>query len=208
MFVPNKFQLTDQKLLEQFIAHNRFGVMITTDLNATHLPFMCEADENGDLCLFAHMARANPHWKNSEGSRALVVFTGPHAYISPTWYANRPAVPTWNYTAVHCYGKISLLDENDTQQSMDQLVSLYEPQLLANEQVMPEEYQQRLRKAVVGFKLVIDNIQGKEKLGQHRTTEDQLGVHTALQQSSNPVAQLLAEYMLKRNLGIGDKQSS
>ncbi|MDO6712171.1 FMN-binding negative transcriptional regulator [Aliiglaciecola sp. 2_MG-2023] len=204
MYVEKKFQLSDLDAMRSFIAQNSFGLIVSTDLNSTHLPFVCDVDENGKLCLFAHMAKANPHWKTIDNNRALVVFNGAHAYISPSWYATKPAVPTWNYVAVHCYGVVQLLDEDDTALRMRQLISHYEPSLLKDDSTMPEDYQQRLRQAVVGFKLEIDDIQGKEKLGQHRKHEDQLGVFSSLNNSADPVAKLLAEYMEERSLGNGE----
>lgn len=91
-----------------------------------------------------------------------MVFSGAHAYISPTWYDAKPAVPTWNYAAVHCYGVASLLSDTETQDMLDKLVTKYEPKLLQDKQIMPDEYQQKLRQAIVGFKIVIDEIQAKK----------------------------------------------
>lgn len=151
------------------------------------------------------MAKANSHHKELQGQRILVIFNGPHAYISPCWYASQPAVPTWNYIAVHCYGKFELLSDDDNQSAMEELVSKYEPSLLDNPEIMPADYQQRLRQAVVGFKVVVDEILAKEKLGQHRKQEDQQGVYAALQNSPSADARLLAAYMQKRHKGTGER---
>ncbi|MFA3790476.1 FMN-binding negative transcriptional regulator [Aliiglaciecola sp. SL4] len=204
MHIEKHFQLTDLERLQAIIAKNSFGLFITADLNSTHLPFVSELDENGKLCLFAHMAKANSHWKTIDNKRGLIVFSGPHAYISPNWYAKKPAVPTWNYVAVHCYGDVQLLNDNETVARMNQLVSHYEPDLLDDQNTMPDDFQQRLRQGVVGFKLEVTDIQGKEKLGQHRSHEDQQGVFTGLTNSADPIAKLLAEYMKEHNLGNGE----
>ncbi|MDO6693434.1 FMN-binding negative transcriptional regulator [Aliiglaciecola sp. 3_MG-2023] len=204
MHVEKHFQLTDLGELQNIIAQNSFGLLVTADLSATHLPFVCELDENGKLWLYAHMAKANSHWKTIDNTRALVVFNGPHAYISPSWYDKKPAVPTWNYVAVHCYGDVHLLDEGETAIRMHQLVSHYEPSLLKDEVTMPEAFQHRLRQAVIGFKLEVNDVLGKEKLGQHRSHEDQVGVLSGLTNSTDPMANLLAEYMQARNLGNGE----
>ena len=149
------------------------------------------------------MAKANPHHKDLQGQRVLVIFNGPHAYISPSWYVRAPAVPTWNYAAVHCYGKIELISDDENHSAMEELVRKYEPSLLDNPEIMPADYQQRLRQAVVGFKVVVDEIQAKEKLGQHRKQEDQQGVYAALQNSPSADARLLAAYMRERGSGTG-----
>lgn len=157
--------------------------------------------------LYGHFAKANSHWKEVEGERALAVFSGPHAYISPTWYDSKPAVPTWNYAAVHCYGKVELLTEEDTAKSMDELVAKYEPNLNEEYEVMPREYKQKLARGVVGFKIILDKIQAKEKLGQHKKLEDQVGVFQALVNREYSDAKLLAGYMKKEMWVLVIKQS-
>lgn len=203
MYIPKKLILEDDNVIAEFIDEYGFGLLISSALEATHLPLVFKADKAGKGLLYGHFAKANNHWKALAGERVLVVFSGPHAYISPTWYANKPAVPTWNYAAVHCYGKVELLTEEDTVKSMDELVAKYEPQLLKNHNIMPLDYKQKLGRAVVGFKVILDDIQAKEKLGQHKKTEDQLGVFKALSNSKQLDATLLAGYMKKREVGIG-----
>src|SRR4051794_14312849 len=107
MFIPTAFNESDQNKLHKFIQAHSFGLLISTHQNepfATHLPLLLERDVGPHGCLVGHMARANPQWHDLEGQQALVVFSGPHAYISPTWYEAANVVPTWNYVAVHAYG--------------------------------------------------------------------------------------------------------
>lgn len=203
MYIPNKFEMKDGNAIIDFIAEFSFGQLISPDLEATHMPLLYVPEEGIKGQLYGHFARANPQWKQLEGQRVLVIFNGPHAYISPTWYANKPAVPTWNYAAVHCYGTVELLSENDAADTMDKLINQYEPELLNNKDVMPDGYQHKLRQAIVPFRIAVDKIQAKEKLGQHRKTGDQQGVYLALQESQHPDAKGLAQYMNKRDLGTG-----
>lgn len=203
MYIPKSLEINDSDAIAQLISDNSFGMLLSADLTATHLPFLYEPSVGQFGCLFGHFAKANSHWKAVENQRVLVVFSGPHAYISPTWYAFAPAVPTWNYAAVHCYGVVTLLSDDENYHAMQKLVKTFEPSLLDKPDVMPEDYQAKLRQAVIGFKIVIDDIQGKEKLGQQRKVEDQAGVYQALKQSNNLEAKALASYMEKRELGTG-----
>lgn len=203
MYIPKQFEVKDPFIISELVAENGFGMLISADLTATHLPVIYQPNEAGLGCLFGHFAKANPHWQIAQHQRVLVIFQGPHAYISPSWYATKPAVPTWNYAAVHCYGYLTLLDDHENQQVMADLIAKYEPELRDNLDIMPADYQLKLRHGVVGFKIVIDEIQAKEKLGQHRKAEDQKGVLAALQQSNDGNAAALSAYMLRRQVGTG-----
>lgn len=194
MYVPKSFAVTDPAALAAFIRAHSFATLISTVDGtpfATHLPLLLEGDR-----LLGHLARANPHWRAFDGQQqALAVFHGPHAYISPTWYAATPAVPTWNYAAVHVYGVPRLVVEEDRlAQLVDRLVATYEagqPQPWSGE--LPPEYREKLLAAIVGFELEIGRIEGKFKLGQNRSRADQLGVLGRLKTSPDPVARALAD---------------
>ncbi|WP_067100759.1 FMN-binding negative transcriptional regulator [Marinomonas atlantica] len=204
MYTPASTELTESVAIAKFIEQFGFGLIVSPTLEATHLPLILKPEEGELGCLYGHFAKANGHWQQVDDQRVLVVFNGPHSYISPSWYQTNPAVPTWNYAAVHCYGVVELLSEQETSDSMDELVSKYEPELLSNNQLMPSEYKARLTKAVVGFRIVLDDIQAKEKLGQHRKPADQTGVYQALLETDSLEAQQLANYMQSRQLGIGE----
>ncbi|CAG9000812.1 MAG: hypothetical protein CENE_02819 [Candidatus Celerinatantimonas neptuna] len=107
--------------------------------------------------------------------------------------------------SVHCYGKVELLNLDKTKSSMEELVKKYEPSLLNNTEVLSPELTDKLMQSIVGFRIVIDEIQAKEKLGQHRSSGDQRGVYQSLFESNSAEAKMLATYMKKRNLGIGDE---
>ena len=203
MYIPKNMEMTDGDVISDFIASNGFGLLVSSRLEATHLPLIYKVGENCQGVLYGHFARANKHWETLENERVLIIFSGPHSYISPTWYDRKPAVPTWNYVSVHCYGRVTLLNKSETLASIDELISKYEPELLVNDELLPEEFKLRLSQGVVGFKIDIDEIQAKEKLGQHRTREDQKGVYLALKGSHNLDAQALSRYMEKRGIGTG-----
>lgn len=204
MFIPQSMQMDGgSQQLASFIAQNGFALLVSSDLQATHLPLTYAVEEGPNGTLYGHMAKANPHWKSLEGERVLIVFSGPHSYVSPNFYANKPAVPTWNYAAVHCYGKLELLTHDETLDSMNSLVSHYEPGLHSQSDIMPEDYKQKLSQGVVGFRVQLDEIQAKEKLGQHKPADDQKGVYEALSGSKHPDSLALANYMSERNKGMG-----
>jgi len=203
MYIPENMELSDKHVVSDFISKHSFGLLVSSSLNATHLPFVFEETEGEMGVLYGHFAKANSHWTELENERVIIVFSGPHSYISPTWYSQKPAVPTWNYASVHCYGTVQLLDDDKTERVMQELIATHEASLLLDKELMPDGFQEKLRQAIVGFKVVIDDIQAKEKLGQHRTAADQQGVYLALKENQNLDANMLANYMIQRNIGHG-----
>ncbi len=137
----------------------------------------------------------------------MVILQGPHSYISPSWYASSPAVPTWNYGAVHIHGEMELLPADDTIKILDETVMAYEPELLLTGETLTDEHRDRLAKGVIGFKINITQMQGKQKLGQHRKPADQLGVVNGLANQSNTDAISLLNYMKEVGIGLGEKNS-
>ncbi|WP_243756259.1 FMN-binding negative transcriptional regulator [Shewanella sp. BF02_Schw] len=115
--------------------------------------------------------------------------------ISPTWYDSYPAVPTWNYSVVHAKGIIELTDDATTAQVLKSTIQQYEPSLLQSGGFIADDYQQKLAKGIVGFKIVIDELQGKQKLGQHRNQSDQQGVVQGLSLSNRADEKQLLAYI-------------
>ena len=130
----------------------------------------------------------------------MVIFTGPHAYISPSWYNSKPAVPTWNYAAVHAYGVASILSAQDTLNAIDQIVEKYEPQLLIERDIVTDQIKHKLLAGIVGFKITLTNIEGQLKLGQNRSHDDRAGIYRALSNSQDLQSLALAQYMKKLNI--------
>jgi len=187
----------------EFIDEFSFGVVISKSLEVTHLPFVLNKDEGEFGTLYGHIAKANPQWKRLNGKEVLVIFSGPHAYISPTWYAMSPAAPTWNYAAVHVYGVAEILNTTQTRKVVEQTVNKYEPSLLVERNILTNELIEKLLPGIVGFKITISRIEGKLKLGQQRVSEDQRGVVKGLQSANSHDAQALVDYMLRQGIGIG-----
>ncbi|MBD5770354.1 FMN-binding negative transcriptional regulator [Marinomonas colpomeniae] len=203
MYIPNNIKMDDLFVAHDFIEEFGFGLIVSSSLTGTHIPFVLHKNEGEKGTLYSHCAKANPHWKELDKAEVLIVFTGPHSYISPSWYAKSPGVPTWNYSAVHAYGVVSLLNDNETLEAVEEVVHKYEPALLAKRDIITDEFRDKLLSGVVGFKIELSRIEGKLKLGQQRAKEDQVGVFNALSNSKNLDDLALANYMEKLNVGIG-----
>lgn len=185
MYTPKFFEEKDTAELLAFMREYNFAVLVTNEdhhIEASHLPFIIEQREN-DLILSAHMARANHQWKQFDETGVLVIFSGPHAYISPLLYKEKQNVPTWNYVAVHAYGKVKILEDN---------LALLEKQLEAydtayfngNWKEIPAEYKTNLAKGIVAFEITVNDLQGKKKLNQNKPGEDAHRVIEALEKGS------------------------
>lgn len=182
MYVPASFRVDDQETVFEFVERHSFATVVSVLAGvpfASHVPLMLDRNRN---VLVGHLARANPQWDTFEsGNEVLAIFTGPHAYISPTWYATGPAVPTWNYTSVHIYGKPRLLSGERTAEAVDTLVRKYEDHRekpWPNE--IPADFRHRLLAAIVGFEIPLERVECKFKLGQNRSAEDQAGMMQGL----------------------------
>ncbi|MFN5299404.1 MAG: FMN-binding negative transcriptional regulator, partial [Planctomycetaceae bacterium] len=168
MYIPTAFRVVDRETLYDFIEQHGFATLVTASQGgpvASHVPLWLDRERQ---VVAGHLARANPQCDQLNGVESLAIFQGPHAYISPTWYATTPAVPTWNYTAVHVTGIATRLSDERTAEVVDRLVSKYESGRAnpwPNE--LPPEFRQRMLAGIVGFELPLDRIEGKFKLGQN-----------------------------------------
>ncbi len=176
---------------------------------ASHLPLTVRMDEKGKAALVGHMARANPQWRAFAPGRAvLVIFQGPHGYISPSWYVNEPSVPTWNYTAVHVYGVPVVQDsEEKVAEIVEDAVAEYEAGFENPWKLdLPVEFRRKLLAAIVGFEIPVTRIEGKFKLGQNRPPEDVTGASERLEASGSEAGRELARLM--REAGGSDRSTS
>ncbi|WP_105102859.1 FMN-binding negative transcriptional regulator [Microbulbifer pacificus] len=177
MYIPKHFSVNDRQELLRFVQKNAFGQLISRADNrpeASHLPFLLS--ENSEV-LVGHLARQNPQLDSLDGEQVLVIFNGPHAYISPRWYTS-PGVPTWNYQAVHIYGIArTFTDEQRLMSLVNKLSEKYEAN--ADKPWQPE-YSPKLLRAIVGVDIEITEIQGKYKLSQNRPAQDRQQVVDAL----------------------------
>ncbi len=205
MYIPKAFQVSDSRELADFIASNSFATLISSvqgSLFATHLPLILDRSRSSPGVLLGHVARANRHWRAFDGQQeALAIFHGPHAYISPSWYASSsPAVPTWNYAAVHVYGVPRVVDDEQwLSDFVDRLVTIYEadkPQPWPG--ILLPDLRASLLTSIVGFTMDITRVEGKFKLGQNRSLDDQRATLEHLQAQADPVAQMLGKLTRQR----------
>ncbi len=198
MYIPTPFRMNDPTEIMRFIHAHSFGLLTSTVESqpfATHLPFLYDAGQN---VLFAHLAKANPQWRELDGQTALVVFSGPHAYVSPSWYEAPASVPTWNYVAVHVYGICRVIDhEEELGRLLEQTVRFYEPHSELPYQV-DEPFYRNMMKAIVGFRVDITRVEGKAKLSQNKSDEIQRRVAARLGESGDFGAQDVARLMQER----------
>ena len=223
MYVPRAFEASDRAWCHALIDAESFGVLVSVDDAgapfATHLPFLLERDRGPLGTLLGHVARANPHWRYFRGSSArgareaevdpeatradrrsgvpaLAIFAGPHAYVSPSWYAVHPSVPTWNYVAVHAYGSpVVIEDTARTRALLARLVATHEAGQPAPWSVdsLPEDYRAGMERGIVAFEMRIERLEGKAKLSQNRGTEDRARVRAALAAREDRLAALMEE---------------
>lgn len=199
MYVPPYFAQPDPEVLSRFLHAHSFALLVSGregELAASHLPLLYDPASDGSGVLYGHMARANAHWKTAAGP-VLAIFSGPHAYISPTWYEVGQAVPTWNYTAVHVYGRLSLIEDLDESLAvLRRLVDFYE-----QGQSKPwsfdsnDDWLRRMAAAIVAFRIDVTSIEGKWKLNQNRPVEQRLKVIAALEASGDDESRAVAELM-------------
>ena len=176
MYLPKHYAVTDRQQLHDFIKGNGFGIMFSgngPEPVASHLPFILDESAGEQGTLLSHMAGANRQWRHADGQQVLTVFQGPHTYVSPTWYQDPETVPTWNYVAVHVYGILKVVqDQERIQNILARITDYYEaslPQPWKAE--FTSEYAQQMVKRIVAFEIEIDKMQGKWKLNQNHPEE-------------------------------------
>lgn len=199
MYIPASFKMTDAAELHAFMRKHSFAMLVTNGkrgMTATHLPLLFDAEAGPHGTLLGHMARANPQWRDISGE-ALVIFSGPHVYVSPTWYETPGTVPTWNYVAVHAYGAVELVeDRGSLHDILTRTVSVYE-------RGMPEPWSydiddpdlDNMTKAIVGFRIELTRLEGKAKLNQNHPEERRQKVIRALEAQTDDDSQAIAKLM-------------
>lgn len=178
LYLPAHFRMDDEAAQLAFIERHAFATLVSAsahgELHVSHLPFHLRREPGARPRLLAHVARANPHWEVLEGAASvLAIFNGPHAYVSPGWYANHPSVPTWNYAVVHAHGRARLLDEAELHELLFELSATYEaprekPWRMGE---LPAPYVDSMMKMIVGFEVEVERLEAKFKLSQNRPAE-------------------------------------
>ncbi len=205
MYIPEFNREEDRATILAFMRANPFAILVSNIDGvpfATHLPLLIE-DAGDHIVVQGHMAKANAHWKSmKEGEESLIIFHGPHAYISPSLYENRESVPTWNYAAVHVYGEPTLFtDEESLRATLHRMVDTFESSYMAQWSGLSDQYQSRMMKHIVGFDIKVKRLEAKFKLSQNRTKGEQSRVIQALNQSKDSNISGVAQLMQQEGLG-------
>jgi transcriptional regulator len=204
VYLPPAFTEKRAEVLMEHIERYDFGLLVThgaKGLVASHIPFLIERDGE-QLHLHGHLARPNPQVADlARGGEVLAIFHGPHAYISPNWYASGPSVPTWNYVDVHAYGTVQLVEDAEWLRRF--LVRLSERHEARNPvawrmQDLPEAYTESMLKGIIGLDITVIRLEGKYKLSQNRPAADRPGVIAALEAQGDPESHAVARLMRDR----------
>jgi transcriptional regulator len=205
MYVPPAFSESDPDTLFDFLRAHSFATLVSHDGDepfASHLPFLFDRAPLAHTLpqgrLLGHMARANPQWQSAHGRRVMVVFQGPHAYVSPTWYEEANVVPTWNYVAVHAYGTLEAIEDRDRLgEIVARTVATYEAGMPTPWRLESQDagFIDQLLGAIVGFEIPIDRLEGKWKLNQNHSATRRERVARALHDSGSPDGRAIAALM-------------
>lgn len=183
-----------------FIQRYSFATLITNIEGiplATHLPFHAEM-RGGQLVLTSHMAKANKQWQGISEQQNLVIFSAPHAYISPSHYDSRQSVPTWNYLSVHAYGKANIIQEKEAVMALlESAINDYEPAYMTQWNELPETFKYKMANGIVAFEIGVTTLQGKKKLSQNKTEEERKRIVASLKKSNDTNVSQTGEYMEK-----------
>ena len=200
MYVPPHFAETDLGKLHAAIEQYSFALLVSRQGGepfASHLPLLLDRDSGPQGTLIGHMARANPQWREAAGEPVLAIFSGPHAYISPTWYQAEHVVPTWNYVAVHAYGRLELIEDPAAVEAvLRRTVGVYEASQPSPWRLDESpEFVTRLVQQIVAFRIPIEQIEGKWKLNQNHPAERRQRVIAVLETRRDENSQEIARLM-------------
>jgi len=204
MYSPKFNQVTERAILIEAMQAYSFATLIgpqstpesPAPLVATHLPLVVK-DEGPHGLIEGHFAKANRHWQFLAGRETLVVFPGPHTYVSPTLYVDPLSVPTWNYIAIHAYGTLELVeDEAGKSALLAGLIQANEPSFAEQWGAMPDGFRRTMLAGIVGFRILIARIEGKFKISQNRDPQERINVQAA-HAAGTPDQQALAAWMTR-----------
>lgn len=198
MYIPNNNLLTNRTEALEFMKRFSFATIITAKDGlpiATHLPFIVTTKDD-NIILTSHFAKANEQWKDIENTKTLVIFSEPHAYISPKHYDKELNVPTWNYISVHAYGQGKLITETDKViEILERTIHNYEISYKNQWDNLPDDYKKGLIKGIVAFEIMVTDLQGKKKLSQNKTENERQTIINTLSKSDDTNEKLIADYM-------------
>ncbi|HEX9183842.1 MAG TPA: FMN-binding negative transcriptional regulator [Burkholderiales bacterium] len=195
MYSPPYNRVEDRKELVAFMQANSFALLVTATGGApmaSHLPVVVADGEKG-IVIHSHMAKNNPQWQEFFDDEVLVVFWGPHAYVSPRWYEEKERVPTWNYAAVHAYGKVAVTKDRVVKHAAQrELVAQLDPQWLQKFDSLRPEYVQNMLDGIVTFDIAVTRLETRWKLSQNRGRREQELIAAELEKSDDASVRALA----------------
>jgi transcriptional regulator len=195
MYSPPYNRVEARAELIQFMRANNFPLLVTGTggaLHGSHLPVTIE-EKGEQIIIDMHMAKNNPQWKEFFDDEVMVVFTGPHAYISPRWYDEEERVPTWNYTAVHAYGVVQVVNDRHLKHSRQRhLIELMDPQWLPQFDALRQDYVDMMLDGIVNFEIAVTRLDTRWKLSQNRGRREMELIVAQLEKSPDSTEQALA----------------
>ncbi|SHG55954.1 FMN-binding negative transcriptional regulator [Flavobacterium johnsoniae] len=201
MYTPDLYKNENQEEIRTFLKENSFGILINQTngkLCATHIPMELGINAEGKEILEGHISKLNPQAEGfAANDQVLAVFSGPHSYISSSWY-DHENVPTWNYIAVHVYGRIKIVDYNTSVDQLKKLVDKYEANSVNPVRVENlSDKTMREARGIFGLEIEIDEIQATKKLSQNRDDHNYKNIISELEKTENPQSIAVAKEMSK-----------
>ena len=198
MYIPNSFNFDDRKEIISFMKRYSFATIINTKNGlpiATQLPFSV-AELDGKLFITSHFAKSNEQSVCIEDQMSLIIFTEPQAYISPSHYDKRESVPTWDYIAVHAYGRANIIrDEQRKINALKDMIVFYEKDYLMQWNSLSDRFKLGMMNGIVAFEIEIEELQAQKKLSQNKTAEERRRIAEHLEQSKNTSERDIAKYI-------------
>ena len=201
MYLPNAFREDDPETLVSFMRAHSFATLVSLldgSPVASHIPLIV-GWQGGVVSLRGHLAMPNPQWRVFGSGESLAIFSGPHAYISPSLYEKRESVPTWNYMAVHAYGSpriFRLAESREAVKAMlEAMIETYDPSYKSQWDELSDGFREGMLNGIVGFEMVVTRLEGKYKLSQNRSQADQQRVAASLSQSPDPTVSAVGRAM-------------
>lgn len=199
IYVPRHFENRDPEVFRWLVREYSFGTMITvsdSDLKVTHLPCLLDDSRGAHGTIRAHVARANDHWKFFDSPReTVIIFQGPHTYVSPTWYTEVFSVPTWNYAVAHAQGRPETLDEDRSHELLMDMVRYFEGPDSTYDYEEGGAYARKSLPGIVAFEMPISKLVVKLKMSQNKTEGDRLRVIERLSEAEDEQSRNVARFM-------------
>lgn len=198
MYIPRTFEFDNPAEKIAFMKQYSFAAVITSRDNipvATHLPFFID-DSSGKLILSSHFARANEQARYIEKNTSLIIFSEPHAYISPVHYNKHESVPTWDYISVHAYGTAKVLESEESKlRVLQEMITFYDKNYIAQWNSFSDKFKTNMMKGIVAFEIEVTDLQGQKKLSQNKSVGEREKIVEHLEKSKDGVENTLGTYI-------------